>query len=54
MKFICDRNVLSNAVAGVSKAVTQRSSVPVLEGILCKAEGFALTLTGYDLSLIHI
>ena len=31
MKFICDRNVLSNAVTGVSKAVTQRSSVPVLE-----------------------
>ena len=51
MKFICDRNVLSNAVAGVSKAVTQRSSVPVLEGILCKAEGFALTLTGYDLEM---
>ena len=51
MKFICDRNVLSNAVTGVSKAVTQRSSVPVLEGILCKAEGFALTLTGYDLEM---
>ena len=46
MKFICDRNVLSNAVTGVSKAVTQRSSVPVLEGIRCKAEGFSLTLTG--------
>lgn len=51
MKFICDRTVLSNAVAGVSKAVTQRSSVPVLEGILCKAEGFSLTLTGYDLEM---
>ena len=26
MKMICDRTLLSNAVAGVSKAVTQRSS----------------------------
>ena len=49
MKMICDRTLLSNAVAGVSKAVTQRSSIPVLEGILMKAEGFSLTLTGYDL-----
>ena len=31
MKMICDRTLLSNAVAGVSKAVTQRSSIPVLE-----------------------
>ena len=41
MKMICDRTLLSNAVAGVSKAVTQRSSIPVLEGILMKAEGFS-------------
>ena len=51
MKMICDRTLLSNAVAGVSKAVTQRSSIPVLEGILMKAEGFSLTLTGYDLEM---
>lgn len=51
MKMICDRTLLANAVAGVSKAVTQRSSIPVLEGILMKAEGFNLTLTGYDLEM---
>lgn len=51
MKIVCDRISLANAVAGVSKAVTLRSSIPVLEGILIKAEGFALTLTGYDLEL---
>ena len=51
MKMICDRTLLANAVAGVSKAVTQRSSIPVLEGILMKAEGFSLTLTGYDLEM---
>ncbi len=51
MKIICDRTLLANAVAGVSKAVTQRSSIPVLEGILLKANGFQLTLTGYDLEM---
>lgn len=51
MKLICDRALLANAIAGVSKAVTQRSSIPVLEGILMKAEGFSLTLTGYDLEM---
>lgn len=51
MKLICDRTLLANAIAGVSKAVTQRSSIPVLEGILMKAEGFSLTLTGYDLEM---
>lgn len=51
MKLICDRTLLANAIAGVSKAVTQRSSIPVLEGILMKAEGFSLMLTGYDLEM---
>ncbi|MEG2834202.1 MAG: DNA polymerase III subunit beta [Ruthenibacterium sp.] len=51
MKIICDRSLLCDAVAGVSKAVTLRSSIPVLEGIHMKAEGFMLTLTGYDLEM---
>ena len=51
MKIICDRTLLAAAVSGVSKAATQRSSIPVLEGILLKADGFELTLTGYDLEM---
>lgn len=51
MKLTCDRQTLANAVTGVSKAVTQRSTIPVLEGIHMKAEGFQITLTGYDLEL---
>ena len=51
MNFVCDKSTLSNAIDGVSKAVTMRSSVPVLEGILLKADGFQLTLTGYDLEM---
>lgn len=51
MKFQCDKQSLSEAIAGVSKAVTQRSSYSALEGILFKAEGNYLTLTGYDLEI---
>ncbi len=51
MKIICDRTLLNEAVTGVSKAVTTRSSIPVLEGIHMKADGFQITLTGYDLEM---
>ena len=51
MNIICDKTLLSAAIDGVSKAVTARSTIPVLEGILLKAEGFQLTLTGYDLEM---
>ena len=51
MNIVCDKVLLSAAIDGVSKAVTMRSAIPVLEGILLKAEGFQLTLTGYDLEM---
>ena len=51
MNIVCDKALLSSAIDGVSKAVTLRSSIPALEGILLKAEGFQLTLTGYDLEM---
>lgn len=51
MNIVCDKALLSGAIDGVSKAVTLRSSIPALEGILLKAEGFQLTLTGYDLEM---
>lgn len=51
MDIICDKSLLSSAIDGVSKAVTLRSSLPVLEGILMKADGFQLTLTGYDMEM---
>jgi DNA polymerase-3 subunit beta len=51
LNIVCDKALLSAAIDGVSKAVTLRSSIPVLEGILLKAEGFQLTLTGYDLEM---
>ncbi len=51
MNIICDQHLLRNAIDGVSKAVSTRSAIPVLEGILLKADGFQLTLTGYDLQM---
>lgn len=51
MKIKVNRALLTEAVNGVSKAVSARSSVPVLEGIHIKADGFNIVLTGYDLDL---
>ena len=51
MEILCDKTLLCGAVDGVFPATVARSSIPVLEGILLKAEGFQLTLTGYDLEI---
>lgn len=51
MKFICNRQKLCEAVLNVSRAVTTKSSIPALEGILFQAADQTLTLTGYDLEM---
>lgn len=51
MKVICNGNDLSDAVGKVIKAVSTRSTNPVLEGIKIKAEQGSLTLTATDLEL---
>lgn len=51
MKFSCNSKALSDAVQGVSRAISSSSSVPVLQGVLLRAEGFKLFLTGYDLEI---
>ncbi|MGN0974907.1 MAG: DNA polymerase III subunit beta [Gemmiger sp.] len=51
MKFECEKALLTAAIEGVSRAITNRAAIPVLEGILLKAEGFGLTLTGYDMEM---
>ena len=48
MKIVCTRTLLSDAIAGVSRAVSSKSVIPALEGILLQAEGFHVTLTGHD------
>ncbi len=44
MKFECEKTLLASAIDGVSRAITNRAAIPVLEGIYMKAEGFNLTL----------
>ena len=51
MKFECEKTLLASAIEGVSRAITNRAAIPVLEGIYLKAEGFNLTLTGYDMEM---
>ena len=51
MKFECEKSLLTSAIEGVSRAITNRAAIPVLEGIYLKAEGFVLTLTGYDMEM---
>ena len=49
MKFNCEKHILQEGIAIASRAVSPRSALPVLEGILFEAEGDTLKLTGYDL-----
>ena len=51
MNIVCEKTLLSNAIDGVSRAVTLRSSISALEGIHMVADGFSLTLTCYNLEL---
>ena len=51
MKFECEKTLLASAIEGVSRAITNRAAIPVLEGIYLKAEGFNLTLTGYNMEM---
>lgn len=51
MKIYCNTDELAGAVNIVSKAVSSKSSVPYLEGVLLEAECDRLYLTGNDLEI---
>ena len=51
MRFRCERDVLTEAIGTVSRAVSSRSSSPVLSGARFVLEGDRLQLTGSDLDL---
>lgn len=51
MKIICDTKLLSSAVTKVFRAVSSKSTIPVLEGILICAEDNKIILSGYDLEI---
>lgn len=50
MKVICNRDSLLEAINIAQKAVSTKSTLPILEGILIEA-GDKLKLTGYDLEI---
>lgn len=51
MKIRCKRTELISAVSGVSRAVSTRSAIPSIEGILFKTAEDKIILTGYDLEI---
>ena len=51
IQLTCDRQQLVEAVSNLQRAVSSKSSVPALEGILLKAEREEMTLCGFDLEL---
>lgn len=49
MKIKCEKNMLCEAAAVVSRAVSSHSSIPTLEGILLRCSAAGMELFGYDL-----
>ena len=48
MRFTCEKSMLVTGLNIAGRTVAQKSSLPVIEGILCKAE-VGLSLTGYNM-----
>lgn len=51
MNFICSRKTLLNGFSIVQKAVSARTTLPILEGILIKAEANTIRLIATDLEI---
>lgn len=51
MKIICNKIKLQEAVLNVQRAVSPKSTIPALEGILIETENNQVKLSGYNLEL---
>lgn len=51
MKFTCEKSILQEGISTVQKAVTGKSTMPILNGILLKTAGSEVILTGSDIDL---
>ena len=51
MKISCLRSDLQTAISNVSRAVSAKSTIPALEGVLVKAYGDKLNISGYNLEI---
>ena len=48
MKFSCEKALLQSVIATTSRAVSAKSSIPALEGLLLQASDI-LTISGYNM-----
>lgn len=51
MKFTCKKSILQEGISTVQKAVTGKSTLPILNGILIRTNGNEIILTGSDIDL---
>lgn len=51
MKFICSKTSVYDAVVNVSRAISERSTLPSLEGIKFELKDSVLEMTGYNLEM---
>ncbi len=51
MKFSCEKALLQNAINTASRAVSSKSSIPALEGLLLEARNGYLIVSGYNMQL---
>lgn len=51
MKFTVEKRLLNEAVTNLQRAVSSKTSIPALEGILIRNEENRLVLTAYDLEI---
>lgn len=51
MKIFCNKSILQESISIAQKAVTGKSTMPILQGIFIKAENNSLTLIGSDIDL---
>ncbi|RAP32528.1 DNA polymerase III subunit beta [Candidatus Marinamargulisbacteria bacterium SCGC AG-439-L15] len=51
MKFTCNSDTLQKSLSIVSKAISKRSTLPIMENILLDLKGTELSLRGHDLEI---
>ncbi|MFL0197911.1 DNA polymerase III subunit beta [Clostridium sp. WILCCON 0269] len=51
MKFLCTKTKLQDSISTVQKAITGKSSMPILNGIMLEAYNNTVKLTGSDIDL---
>ena len=51
MKFTIDKRILTEAVSNLQRAVSAKTSIPALEGILIRTDTDKIILSAYDLEI---